>query len=270
MGWRAAWMTFHGSRGNGEYRIATRQREWSSVDAHVNLGATTMSKSSVMDTLRRVPLFNDLLDDELSAIARNVVRRHLTVRTMLFAEGDPCRELFVVESGAMKLLKTARNGRQQLLSIERAGSALAVGAVFDAGRYSTTAESIDDTSVLSLDASQFRGLCSQHSGVAMKVIRVLGHRLRHLEALIESLSFSTVRSRLAAHLIQLAFERSQHVSGTTEIAMNENNEQLAVRLGTVRELISRNLGQLHGEGLIVMSRKRITIPNLDALKREID
>ena len=219
--------------------------------------------------MRRVPLFNELSDEEISVIAQSVVRRHLEARTILFAEGDPCRELFIVESGAVKLLKTAPNGRQQLLRIERAGSALAEAPVFDSGEYSTTAESMSETSVLSVDANQFRQLCAQYSDVAMKVIRVLVHRLRHLEGLIESLSFSTVRSRLAAHLIQLVVEGGHGTARSAEIAVPENNEQLAVRLGTVRELVSRNLGQLHGEGLIVMSRKRIVIPDMDLLKREI-
>ena len=48
----------------------------------------------------------------------------------------------------------------------------------------------------------------------------------------------------------------------------ENNEELAARLGTVRELISRNLGRLHGEELIQISRRTVIVPNLAVLKEE--
>lgn len=56
-----------------------------------------------------------------------------------------------------------------------------------------------------------------------------------------------------------------------EFALEENNEELAGRLGTVRELVSRNLGRLHGDGLIVMSpRRRVKIPNLARLREELE
>jgi CRP/FNR family transcriptional regulator len=52
--------------------------------------------------------------------------------------------------------------------------------------------------------------------------------------------------------------------------LDENNEELAARLGTVRELVSRNLGRLHGEGLIVMRRRAVTIPDEALLRAELE
>jgi CRP-like cAMP-binding protein len=87
--------------------------------------------------------------------------------------------------------------------------------------------------------------------------------------LIEDLSFSTVRGRLIAHLVHLAEVTGRHTSQGIEFELSENNEELAARLGTVRELISRNLGRLHGDGSIEMKRRTITITNLAVLKEEI-
>jgi CRP/FNR family transcriptional regulator len=120
-----------------------------------------------------------------------------------------------------------------------------------------------------LDAAQFRKICSQHPEVALKVIKVLAHRLRHLDGLVEELSFATVRDRLAAHLIRLAENSGRTTSRGIEFDLTENNEELAARLGTVRELISRNLGRLHGEGLIEIRRRTVTIPDLPKLKQQI-
>jgi len=82
---------------------------------------------------------------------------------------------------------------------------------------------------------------------------------------VEELSFGTVRHRLIAHLLRLATEQ-----GCIEIVLSENNEELAGRLGTVRELISRNLGRLHGDGLIVMCKRSVHIPDAGALQAELE
>jgi len=92
------------------------------------------SQSNFVKTLRRLPLFTDLSDVELELIAENVSRLYFDEGTLIFEEGDVWRELLIVEEGAVKIVKSALNGRQQLLSIERKGSSLAEVAVFDGGR----------------------------------------------------------------------------------------------------------------------------------------
>ncbi len=69
--------------------------------------------------------------------------------------------------------------------------------------------------------------------------------------------------------MHLAREAGHKVSAGIEFELTENNEQLAARLGTVRELVSRTLGRLHNEGWSQMSRRTVRIPNLNALAEEI-
>jgi CRP/FNR family transcriptional regulator len=227
-------------------------------------------EAEVLKTLRRVPLFNELSEAELEALAARTASKSYESGTIVFSEGDLCRELLIVEAGSVRLYKSARNGREQLIAIERAGNTLAEVPAFDGGRYSVTARAQDSVCLLILDADIFRRVCLQNPQVAVKLIKVLGHRLRHLDGLVEELSFSTVRGRLVAHLSHLAREQGRKRGDCVEFELKENNEELAARLGTVRELISRNLGRLHGDGLIEMRRRTVRIPNLDTLEREID
>jgi CRP-like cAMP-binding protein len=221
----------------------------------------------LISTLRRLPLFTDLSESELAVVAERATRRRYDAGTVIFSEGEVCHELLIVEEGSVRLLKTAVNGRQQLIGIERPGSSLAEVPVFDAGRYTTTAEALSSTILVRVEAEHFRELCSQHPGVAVKFIKVLAHRLRHLDGLVEELSFSSVRGRLIAYLLRLAEERGRRNGRSAEFELNENNEELAARLGTVRELVSRNLGCLHGEGLIEMRRRMVTIPDMALLEK---
>jgi CRP/FNR family cyclic AMP-dependent transcriptional regulator len=226
-------------------------------------------KSNLIAALRRLPLFNELSEEELEVIAERVRRRKYEADEMIFSEGEACHELLIVEAGEVKVFKSAANGREQLIAIERAGNSLAEFPVFDEGRHSSTARAIVSTIVLELPAEHFRKICLQYPKVAIKVIRVLGHRLRHLDGLVEKLSFSTVRGRLIAHLLQLAKDRGPQDGNRVDLELLENNEELAARLGTVRELISRNLGRLHGEGLIEMRRRAVTIPDVKKLQNEM-
>jgi CRP/FNR family transcriptional regulator len=225
--------------------------------------------SQLLDTLRRVPLFNDLSAPELTSIAGRIsVSRHSSGE-VLFSEGERGGNLLIIQEGTVKIVKLSTSGRQQLIAIERPGSSLGEVSVFDRGPYSTTAITITPTVLLKLDGEHFRTLCLAQPSVALKVIGVLGHRLRQSRRLIEELSFATVRDRLIAHLLHLAAERGTETSCGIEVELSENNEELAARFGTVRELVSRNLGRLHGEGLIIMRRIALTIPSVTDLSREL-
>lgn len=226
-------------------------------------------RSQLVGTLRRVPLFTDLSDEEMTLIARSVSRLRFDRGATIFVEGDACHELLIVEEGTVKIFKSAASGRQQLIGIERAGNSLAEVPVFDGGRYPAAAEAAVSAVLLRLPADQFRRICLQNPELGLKVFKVLGHRLGHLASLVEELSFSTVRGRLIARLIRLADETGELTPRGIQFQLTENNEELAARLGTVRDLISRNLGRLHCAGLIEMTRRTVNIPDLSILRDEL-
>jgi CRP/FNR family transcriptional regulator len=157
-------------------------------------------KSHPIDTLRRLPLFTDLSNEEMALVANSVSRLRFDQGVVVFCEGDTCNELLIVEEGAVKIFKSAASGRRQLIGIERTGNSLGEVAIFDDGCYPTSAETAIPTVLLQLPAAQFRRICLQSPVLSLKVFRVLGHRLRRLVSLIEELSFSTVRGRLISHL----------------------------------------------------------------------
>jgi CRP/FNR family transcriptional regulator len=223
----------------------------------------------MISTLRRLPLFNDLSEPQLAIIARGILTQSHRTGEIIFSEGEPCRELLIVKEGWVRLLKMAPNGRQQLISIERFGNSLSEIGIFDRGPYPATAKAGTATILLRLEAEQFRKVCLSHPEIGLKVIEVLGHRLRRMGSLVESLSFSTVRGRLIAYLLDRA-EAAEHKAGERlEFVLLENNEDLAARLGTVRELVSRNLGRLHNDGLIVLRKRAVMVPDLSRLRQEV-
>lgn len=82
---------------------------------------------------------------------------------------------------------------------------------------------------------------------------------------IEELSFRTVRHRLAALLLEEAQASGKSTAEGLEITLSVTNQEVAARIGTVRELVSRTLGQFESSGLIERRGRSILIPDLEAL-----
>src|SRR5205823_5921445 len=114
----------------------------------------------------------------------------------------------------------------------------------------------------------FHSLCLVHPKVSLKVLKVVGARLRRLVGIIEELSFTTVRSRLISVLLRLARETKTGPKDV-QIELPSSNQELASHIGTVRELVSRNLSRLQAEGLIHMDGRNVVIPKLKALEEEL-
>ncbi len=178
--------------------------------------------------------------------------------------------MYVVESGHVRIFKSASNGREQVLSIDGPGSSVAELPVFDGGNYPASVASVDNCVLLFVSKQDFQALCLAHPQVALKVLRVVGARLRRLVGIIEELSFTTVRHRLAAFLIRLARKEGKRTSAGIELLLPVSNQELGAQIGTVRELVSRNLSRLQARGLIQMEGRCITIPDLKALETELE
>ena len=228
------------------------------------------AKLNPNEILKRVPIFSGLTEDELSFLAQHTVPRRFSVGETVFAEGEPCTGLYVVAAGHVRIFKSSAGGREHVLSIEGPGSSVAELPVFDGGSYPASVAAIDDATLLFVSKQDFQSLCLTHPQVSLKVLRVVGARLRRLVGIIEELSFTTVRHRLAAFLVRLAKSSGERGPDGVEFALPANNQELASQIGTVRELISRNLSRFQAEGMLKIDGRRVTVTDLPALEAELE
>lgn len=221
-------------------------------------------KADAVPVLRRVALFAGLNEQEFADLEARVVTRQFDAGTILFTEGDPCAGLFIVEKGHIRIFKSSASGREQVLSIDGPGSSVAELPVFDGGPYPASAVAVNAVSLLFLSKQDFRAMCVKYPEVSLKVLSVVGARLRRLVGIIEELSFTTVRHRLIALLLRLA-----KVQGLT-VTLPAHNQELASQIGTVRELVSRNLSRLQQEDMIEMDGRSVVLKDIDRLKRTLE
>src|SRR5947209_4621122 len=226
-------------------------------------------RENIAATLHKAQLFNQLSPKELEAVALRAVRKLYAPGELLFAEGEPCSGFYVVASGKVRIFKMSPKGREQVLAVEGPGSSVAELPVFDGGSYPASASAVDNARVYFISKQDFHSLCLVHPKVSLKVLKVVGGRLRRLVGIIEELSFTTVRSRLISVLLRLARETKTGPKDV-QIELPSSNQELASHIGTVRELVSRNLSRLQAEGLIHMEGKTVTIPDLRRLQAELE
>ena len=222
-----------------------------------------------VETLRRVPFFAVLPPDELKALASHCVVRRLAKDEMLFAEGDTCEGLYVVQDGALKLFKMADTGREQVLVIERAGSTVGELPLFDGGALPASAAAIQDSTLLYLPQRAFLDLCRRNCEVAFAVIRTLAWRFRYMTSLVEELSLKEVSHRLARFLRDRALKSGVQTKRGIEFPLEETNQQIGAEIGTVRDLVSRNLRRFVDRGIIRLERRKVIVLDMGELEAQV-
>jgi len=217
--------------------------------------------------LRQIPLFARFSDDARARLAGRCLTRTYGAGHVLFTTGEPCRGLYIVESGRVRIFRTSPAGREQVLHTEGPGRPVAELPLLDGGPYPASAMTDVESRLVFVPRPEFEALYRANPDVAEAVIRELGKRLRHLVHVTETLAFRDVAARLASFLAEYAEQHGEVTAGGTEIVLNRTREELSQELGTARESVSRALKQLTEKGMIQpLARRRMRIPDVARLR----
>lgn len=220
--------------------------------------------------LKRTQLFKEVDHATLQLLADHAVLRHYRKDEVLFLAGEEAHGLFVIVNGSVRAFRESLDGREQVIHVERAGATVAEVPVFDDGAYPSTVAAEEDTDTLFLDKRDVRQLCLQHPAIPMAAVRVLASRLRRCAELVEALSLKEVGQRVARFLVSEARRHGQPTNDGICLTLTQTNQQIAARVGSVREVISRALSRLQHDGLIVLEDRKLTIPDIEALSSFAD
>lgn len=230
----------------------------------------TAPRIDLVAVLQKAPLLSSLSQSELQLLAARTVRKIFSAGELLFSEGEPCNGLHIISHGRVRIFKTSVNGREQVLAVNIPGESIAEIPVFDGGPYPASAVAIEDAEIAFVSRRDFNAYCLEHPEVALKVLSVVGGRLRRLVAIIEELSFTTIRQRLIAALLKLAQSEGVKTARGIEFQLPATHQELANQLGTVRELISRNLMRLQAEGVLDVDARQIVVKDMKGLSALIE
>jgi CRP/FNR family transcriptional regulator len=211
--------------------------------------------------LRAQPYFAVLTDEDLALIAGRTIARQFSKGEQVFAEGEPCQGLYIVYEGEVRVYKLSGEGREQVLRHFTSGQSFNEVAVFDGGPNPAHVNAVTPCTLWIIPRSLIFDFVRTRPEMAVAVIQNLGKGLRHLVGLIEDLSLRHVSARLAKLLLEAAADGAD--------AHKLTQQEMAARLGTVREMVARALKQLEARGLIETQRDRIVILDRRALEKMV-
>ena len=216
--------------------------------------------SSRLAFLKSLPVFAPLSDDDLARIDKETIELTIPKKGTLFIEGDPCKGLYIVKSGQIRVFKSSADGREQVLLIANPGDSLNDVPTFDGGPNAASGSAVD-SSVIYLIPKELLLSLLKDSPMALAIIKLFASRLRRMTMLVEDLSFRSVVSRLAKILLDLAVSEEQ-----PSLIRRLTQDEMAAMVGTVRDVVSRALRTLDREGAISIQGHRILIKDVDKLK----
>ncbi|MGH2387292.1 MAG: Crp/Fnr family transcriptional regulator [Chloroflexota bacterium] len=210
--------------------------------------------------LQILPYFQDLSLGELALIRSQVQQRNLEAGELILLAGQPAEALYAVRRGRARIFVSSAGGKEQVLFVVDRGATFNDTAVFDGGLNQASAQALGPGAcIYVLPAPLMTHLAATNPRVAAAVIRVMSSRVRHLATLVEDLSLQHLTQRVAKLLL---------CESTSMGIVTLTKQDIAARVGTVREVVSRELRHLEQAGAIARGREgvvRVDPPALRAL-----
>ncbi len=219
--------------------------------------------------LKKILLFSGLNEDDLREISKILVIKDYPKKSIIFSEGDDAKGFYILLKGMVKIYRISPDSREQILHIINPGETFAEAAIFIGKGYPAFAETILDSRVVYVDKKMFLKLIETNSKIALNLIISLSMLLKKVVDLVDNVSLKTVDARLAEYIIEEAVRRGKKVDDYIEIELNITKTELAKKLGTVNETLSRAIRKLREKGIIDAEKNKIYIYELKSLQNII-
>jgi CRP/FNR family transcriptional regulator, cyclic AMP receptor protein len=197
--------------------------------------------------------------------------RRFSAGTVLFRDGEPATEAFLLQDGRVRLLKQA--GRmERSLRVVRPGDLFGESALLRGAARSSTAVALDDVVTLAFDHATFEQVLATSPEVAGRVLNQLIRRMRDAEDQIEILMLRDGQSKVVVALMK--FAQQEQLAGYADgardapgqISLTLSPLELSAQVGLDVDTVKRIVAQLRETGHIRIQDERVEVPNLDSLR----
>ena len=239
--------------------MSIRHIESLKLSIKITCWMSSLVNNNLINQLSKIVYFEDLSHDELQTLAQSSITRTYESNETLFHEGDEALGLWIVQTGRIKIAKTNAEGNEHILHILGVGDTFNDIATLDAGHNPANAIALSPATATIIPSTQITQLIQSNGPFAIKLVRVLAHRVRSLVGQIESLALYSVVVRLARFLLKQSEDPSLSGPGVTRTA-------IAAHLATTPQTISVALRELESADAIEFDRHQIIIMDDEKLR----
>ncbi|MHB8232425.1 MAG: Crp/Fnr family transcriptional regulator [bacterium] len=206
-----------------------------------------------MEDIKTLEYFKSLNDGILNDIKFHFREEIYKAGENIFIEGDKSKGIYFVMQGTVKVYKSSKDGREQILKLINAGDSFNDVTVFTSDINPASADAVTNVKLYLLSRENIIGLIYKYPEISLNIIRSFTEKLRYLTSRIEDLSLKHTQERIAN--ILLLFE-GQKLS----------QKIIADIAGTAREVVSRALKDFASQGIVKMDKRDIIILDKNKLK----
>ncbi len=216
---------------------------------------------ALTNSLRNIPLFAHLRDADIERIQGFARQRSYPKNSVIVFEEDPGDSLYVVLNGQVKVVLIGEDGREVILSTPSNGDFFGEMSLIDDQPRSAHVIAMEDSQLLVLRREDFHQCLAAMPGIAIGLLRAMCKRLRQADDKIGGLVLLDVPGRVARLLLEMADEGDGE-----HITKRVTHHLIAQMIGSSRETVSRTMRILIDQGLIEVTRSRITLLNREVLE----
>ncbi|GAB4438789.1 MAG: Crp/Fnr family transcriptional regulator [bacterium] len=221
----------------------------------------------IVAELKKCLIFSGLSDDDLIKIAQGASLKEYPKKSLIFSEGDEATGFYILVSGMVKIYRISPDSREQILHIINPRETFAEAAIFIGKSYPAFAETILDSKVIYFEKKRFLKTLEENPKVSLNLIISLSLLLKKMVDLVDNVSLKTVDVRLAEFLLEEGVKKGRKVNNEIVLNLDITKTELAKKIGTVNETLSRALKRLKENGHIDVDKKVITIKSIEGLQR---
>ena len=211
------------------------------------------------EVLRTVPIFSELSDEDITSLAHLAIRKRYPKDTVVFFENEEGDFFFTITEGRIKVTILGDDGREVILSVLGPGDFFGEMALLDNEPRSATAIAVEESELLSLHRNDFQTVLNDNKSITSALIRVLSARLRRANHQISTLALLDVYGRVARVIVDMAREEGKRLRDGRIAFRRATHQEIANRIGTTRETVTRMLKDLERQGLIHVEGKEIIV-----------
>ncbi|MFC1966328.1 Crp/Fnr family transcriptional regulator [Chloroflexota bacterium] len=217
-----------------------------------------MQSSSKAQIIKGSTIFSSLNDDELDELAKLAIERNIMSSEFIFWDGDTPEWLYIVAEGKVKVIKHSSQGREFIIAFFGPGEMFGEVAVFENKPYPASAQAAAKTKIVGIKREDFLSFLASRPQVALKIINVLGGRLRDAQNRLRDIAGERVEQRLASVLLML--------SSKLGFTLPFTRQELADMVGTTTETAIRVTSHLKDRGIIRSLRGKVIILDKEKLR----
>ena len=223
----------------------------------------------IHETLKKSEIFSILKEQELKEINTLFEELRLKNNEYVFMEGDPCKWLYLVAKGRIKIFKNTLAGKDVILEIKSPGDIFGCVAVLDNKPFPASAQAMEPASVIRIGRQNLLKTMEAYPSLKLGTAKYFSDRLRDAHDMLKNIATERVEKRIASMLLKLSEKVGVEENSYTKIDFPLTRQEIAEMVGTTVETCIRTMSKFQKKGVVKSSGNRILI-KADSLKKYLE